>query len=161
DPVAKFIPAFADTKVGVERKDERGQTVLELVPQVRPMTVEDLMRHSSGITTGWYGDSLVRKAYAKSDLYEGDFDNAQLAARIARLPLAEQPGSEWDYGLSTDVLGRVVEVASGQSLYEFMKLRLFDPLGMKETAFRVLDPQKQERLAELLPEDNGFRNVFA
>ncbi len=79
DPVAKFIPAFADTKVGVERKNETGQTVLELVPQERAMTIEDLMRHSSGITTGWYGDSLVRKAYARSGLYDGDFDNAQFA----------------------------------------------------------------------------------
>jgi CubicO group peptidase (beta-lactamase class C family) len=160
DPVAKFIPAFAQTKVGVERKDEQGKTVLELVPQVRPMTIEDLMRHSSGITTGWYGDSLVRQAYANSDLYDGDFDNAQLAERIARLPLAEQPGSEWDYGLSTDVLGRVVEVVSGQSLYEFEKARLFDPLGMKDTAYRIFDPARQERLAELLPEDNVVRKAY-
>ncbi len=161
DPVAKFIPAFADTKVGVERKDEQGRvTGLDLVPQVRPMTIEDLMRHSSGITTGWYGDSLVRKAYARSNLYEGDFDNAEFVARIASLPLAEQPGSEWDYGLSTDVLGRVVEIVSGQSLYEFEKQRLFDPLGMKDTAYRVLDPERQQRLAELLPEDNVPRNAF-
>ena len=61
---------------------------------------------------------------------------------LQRLPLAEQPGSEWDYGLSTDVLGRVIEVVSGQSLYEFEKERLFDPLGMKDTAYRVLDPEQ-------------------
>jgi CubicO group peptidase (beta-lactamase class C family) len=158
DPVAKYIPAFADTKVGVERKNAEGATVLELMPQERPMTIEDLMRHSSGITTGSYGDSLVRKAYAASNLYEGDFDNAQLADRVARLPLAEQPGTEWDYGLSTDVLGRVIEVVSGQSLYEFEKQRLFDPLGMKDTAYRVLDPMKQDRLAELLPDDNVVRH---
>jgi CubicO group peptidase (beta-lactamase class C family) len=160
DPVAKYIPAFADTKVGVERKNAEGATVLELVPQERPMTIEDLMRHSSGITTGSYGDSLVRKAYAASNLYEGDFDNAQLADRVARLPLAEQPGTEWDYGLSTDVLGRVIEVVSGQSLYEFEKQRLFDPLGMKDTAYRLLDRAKQPRLAELLPEDNVVRNAL-
>jgi CubicO group peptidase (beta-lactamase class C family) len=161
DPVAKYIPAFAETKVGVERKNEQGHTVLELVPQERPMTIEDLMRHSSGITTGSYGDSLVRKAYAKSNLYEGDFDNAQLAERVARLPLAEQPGSEWDYGMSTDVLGRVIEVVSGQSLYQFEKQRLFDPLGMKDTAYRVLDPAAQQRVAELLPEDSTVRNALA
>jgi CubicO group peptidase (beta-lactamase class C family) len=160
DPVAKFIPAFADTKVGVERKNEKGETVLELVPQERAMTIEDLMRHSSGITTGWYGDSLVRQAYARAGLYAGDFDNAELAARVARLPLAEQPGTEWDYGLSTDVLGRVIEIVSGQSLYEFEKARLFDPLGMKDTSYRVLDPLQQPRLAELLPEDNVVRNAF-
>jgi CubicO group peptidase (beta-lactamase class C family) len=159
DPVAKYIPAFADTRVGVERKNDKGETVLELVPQERPMTIEDLMRHSSGITTGWYGDSLVRKAYAKAGLYAGDFDNAELAERVARQPLAEQPGTEWDYGLSTDILGRVIEVVSGKSLYEFEKERLFDPLGMKETSYRVLDPAQQPRLAELLPEDNVARNA--
>lgn len=160
DPVAKFIPAFADTKVGVERKTGKGETVLELVPQVRAMTIEDLMRHSSGITSGWYGDSLVRQAYAKSKLYDGDFDNAQFADRIARLPLAEQPGSEWNYGSSTDVLGRVIEVVAGQSLFEFEKQRIFDPLGMKDTAYLVLDPKTQPRLAEVLPEDNVLRNAF-
>jgi CubicO group peptidase (beta-lactamase class C family) len=160
DPVAKYIPAFAQTKVGVERKNAQGETVLDLVPQERPMTIEDLMRHSSGITTGWYGDSLVRKAYARAGLYAGDFDNAELAERVARLPLAQQPGTEWDYGLSTEILGRVIEVVSGQSLYEFEKARLFDPLGMKDTSYRVLDPVKQERLAELLPEDNVVRYAF-
>ena len=153
DPVAKYIPAFADTKVGVERKNEQGETVLELVPQERPMTIEDLMRHSSGITTGSYGDSLVRKAYAPSELYDGDFDNAVVADRIAHLPLEQQPGTTWVYGLSTDVLGRVIEVVSGQSLYEFEKQRLFDPLGMKDTLYRALDPARQIRLAQLLPED--------
>jgi CubicO group peptidase (beta-lactamase class C family) len=156
DPVAKYIPAFADTKVGVERKSEQGERVLELVPQERPMTIEDLMRHSSGITTGSYGDSLVRKAYATSDLYDGDFDNAVVAERIARLPLEKQPGTTWVYGLSTDVLGRVVEVVSGQSLYEFEKQRLFDPLGMKDTLYRALDPARQARLAQLLPEDGAM-----
>jgi CubicO group peptidase (beta-lactamase class C family) len=160
DPVAKYIPSFAQTKVGVERKNEHGETVLDLVPQKRPMTIEDLMRHSSGITTGWYGDSLVRKAYARAGLYAGDFDNAELAERIARLPLAEQPGTEWDYGLSTDILGHVIEVVSGQSLYEFEKARLFDLLGMKDTSYRVLDGARQARLAELLPEDSVVRNAF-
>ena len=160
DPVAKYIPSFAQTKVGVERKNERGETMLDLVPQARPMTIEDLMRHSSGITTGWYGDSLVRKAYARAGLYAGDFDNAELAERIARLPLAEQPGTEWDYGLSTDILGHVIEVVSGQSLYEFEKARLFDLLGMKDTSYRVLDGARQARLAELLPEDSVVRHAF-
>jgi CubicO group peptidase (beta-lactamase class C family) len=159
DPVARFIPTFADTRVGAERKNDKGESVLELVPQDRPMTIEDLMRHSSGITTGAYGDSLVRIAYARGGLYAGDFDNAELAERVARLPLAEQPGTEWDYGLSTDILGRVVEVVSAKSLYEFEKERLFDPLGMKDTAYRVLDPARQKLLAELLPEDRVVRTA--
>lgn len=160
DPVAKYIPAFAEAKVGVERKNGRGEMALELVTEERPMTIEDLMRHSSGITTGSYGDSLVRKAYAAANIYAGDFDNAELAERVARLPLAEQPSTEWNYGLSTEILGRVIEVVSGQSLYEFEKARLFDPLGMKDTSYRVLDAARQERLAELLAEDNVVRNAF-
>jgi CubicO group peptidase (beta-lactamase class C family) len=111
DPVSKYIPAFADVKVGVEKPDGSGKPSLELQPVKRPITIEDLLRHTSGLTYGFYGDSAVRKLYANSDLFEGDFDNADFAARIARLPLAEQPGTLWDYGHSTDVLGRVITAA--------------------------------------------------
>jgi CubicO group peptidase (beta-lactamase class C family) len=131
DPVSKYIPDFADVKVGVEK---RGEPALALEPLNRPITIEDLLRHTSGLTYGFYGDSAVRKLYANSDLFDGDFDNARFVERIAKLPLAEQPGTRWDYGHSTDVLGRVVEVISGQSLFGFEKQRLLDPLGMTETA---------------------------
>ena len=131
DPVSKYIPDFADVKVGVER---RGEPALALEPLNRPISIEDLLRHTSGLTYGFYGDSAVRKLYANSDLFDGDFDNARFVERIAKLPLAEQPGTRWDYGHSTDVLGRVVEVISGQSLFGFEKQRLLDPLGMTETA---------------------------
>ena len=119
----------------------------------RPITIEDLLRHTSGLTYGFYGDSAVRKLYANSDLFEGDFDNAQFAERIAKLPLAEQPGTLWDYGHSTDVLGRVIEVISGQSLFQFEKQRLLDPLGMTETAFYVADAAQRPRIAEPMPDD--------
>ena len=152
DPVAKYIPDFADVKVGVEKRDESGKPMLVLEPANRPITVKDLLRHTSGLTYGFYGDSPVRKLYANSDLFDGDFDNAAFAARIARLPLAEQPGTLWDYGHSTDVLGRVIEVASGQSLYQFEKARLLDPLGMTETAFHLAEAQRP-RIAEPLPSD--------
>ena len=135
DPVAKYIPAFADVKVGVESRTKAASRALVLEPLKRPITIEDLLRHTSGITYGFYGDSAVRKLYANADLFEGDFDNAQFAERLAKLPLAEQPGTLWDYGHSTDVLGRVIEVVSGQSLFQFEKERLLDPLGMSETAF--------------------------
>jgi CubicO group peptidase (beta-lactamase class C family) len=95
----------------------------------------------------------VRKIYAASGLFERDFDNALFAERIAKLPLAEQPGTVWDYGHSTDVLGRVVEVVSGQSLFQFEKQRLLDPLGMNETAFYLADDTKRSRVAEPLPAD--------
>ncbi len=151
DPLSKYIPAFADTKVGVEKPGEDGK--LELEPLDRPITIEDLLRHTSGITYGFYGDSAVRKLYANSGLYEADFDNAQFADRLAKLPLAEQPGTLWDYGHSTDILGRVIEVVSGQSLFQFEKQRLLDPLGMKDTAFYITDETKRALIAEPLPDD--------
>jgi CubicO group peptidase (beta-lactamase class C family) len=153
DPVSKYIPAFAGVKVGVEKPDESGKPALVLEPVKRPITIEDLLRQTSGITYGFYGDSAVRKLYAHSDLFDGDFDNAQFVARLAKLPLAEQPGTMWDYGHSTDVLGRVIEVASGQSLFAFEKQRLLDPLGMTHTAFYIADAAKRPLLAEPLPDD--------
>ena len=151
DPVAKYIPAFATVKVGAEKPDESGRPGLSLEPLQRPITIEDLMRHTSGITYGFYGDSAVRKLYANSDMFDGDFDNAQFVERLAKLPLAEQPGTRWDYGHSTDVLGRVVEVISGQSLFQFEKQRLLDPLGMTETAFFVADAAQRPGIAEPMP----------
>ena len=153
DPVGKYIPAFADVKVGIEKMDENGKPVLVLEPLARPITIKDLLRHTSGLTYGFYGDTLVRKLYANSGLFEDDPDNAAFAERIAKLPLAEQPATRWDYGHSTDVLGRVIEVISGQTLYEFEKQRLLDPLGMSETAFFVADPALRLRIAQPVPDD--------
>ena len=151
DPLAKYIPAFADVKVAVATDD--GKAVQSLQPLVRPITIEDLLRHTSGITYGFYGDTAVRKLYAASNLFDGDIDNATFVDRLAKLPLAEQPGTLWDYGHSLDVLGRVIEVVSGQTLYQFEKQRLLDPLGMTETAFHLADPAKRDRVAEPLPQD--------
>jgi CubicO group peptidase (beta-lactamase class C family) len=153
DPVAKYIPAFANVKVGVEKPDENGKMALALEPLNRPITIEDLLRHTSGLTYGFYGDGAVRKLYAQADLFNGDVDNAEFAERIAALPLAEQPGTLWDYGHSTDILGRVIEVVSGQSLFQFEKQKLLDPLGMTETAFDVADAAKRPRIAEPMPDD--------
>src|ERR1700689_2286870 len=130
DPVAKYIPSFANVKVGVEKKADDGTKTLELVPVNRPVTILDLMTQTSGITYGFYGNSMVRLAYRDAKIYDGDFDNAEFAERIAKLPLAEQPGTLWDYGHSTDILGRVMEVASGKSLLAIEKQELLDPLHM-------------------------------
>jgi CubicO group peptidase (beta-lactamase class C family) len=159
DPLSKYIPAFADVKVAVEKPGEDGKPALVTEPLARAITIEDLFRHTSGITYGFYGDTPVRKLYANSDLFDGDFDNAQFVERLAKLPLAEQPGSLWDYGHSTDVLGRVVEVVSGKSLFQFEKERLLDPLGMTETAFDVAEPAQRGRVAEPLPQDRFARPV--
>jgi CubicO group peptidase (beta-lactamase class C family) len=157
DPVAKYIPSFANVKVGVEKKAEDGTKALELVPPNRPITVLDLMRQTSGITYGFYGDSLVRKAYAAANLYAGDFDLAEFVERIAKLPLHNQPGALWQYGHSTDVLARVMEIASGKSLIEIEREKLLDPLGMVDTGFFVTDPEKQKLIAQPVPNDSDFR----
>ena len=151
DPVSKYIPSFAGVKVGVERKDASGRPVLDLVPLRRPINIEDLLLHTSGITYGFYGEGLVKAAYA--GIYLGDFDNAEFVDRLAKLPLAEQPRTLWDYGHSTDVLGRVIEVVSGQSLYQFEKTHLLDPLGMTTTKFFLIDPAERARYAQPLAKD--------
>jgi CubicO group peptidase (beta-lactamase class C family) len=153
DSVSRYIPAFADMKVGVMGKDEGGKPVVKLEPLARPVTIEDLLRHTSGLTYGFYGDDPVRRLYAEADLFNADLSNAEFVERITKLPLAEQPGTVWDYGHSTDVLGRVIEVVSGKSLYQFERERILDPLGMNETAFYVADSSKRLRVAEPMPND--------
>jgi CubicO group peptidase (beta-lactamase class C family) len=158
DPLSKYIPAFANVRVGVEKNGEDGRTVLDTVPAKRPITIQDLMRHTSGITYGFFGEGLVKKAYVDAHLFSGDPDNAEFAERIAKLPLAYQPGTTWDYSHSVDILGRVIEVVSGESLYRFEKEWLLDPLGMKDTAFYVTDPAKKSLVAEPFPSDRTIGN---
>jgi CubicO group peptidase (beta-lactamase class C family) len=154
DPVAKYIPQFAKVKVGVDKPDPAGgKATLDLVAPRRPITIQDLMRHTSGITYGFFGAGTVKHAYVEAGVMKGDFTNEEFADRIAKMPLAYQPGSTWDYSHSTDILGRVVEIVSGMSLYEFEKQRLFDPLGMKDTSYYITDPAKQSRIAEPFPND--------
>jgi CubicO group peptidase (beta-lactamase class C family) len=158
EPLSKYIPAFANVKVGVEKKGEDGATGIDLVAVKRPITIQDLMRHTSGLTYGFFGEGVVKKAYVDANLFAGDVDNAELAERLAKLPLVYQPGTTWDYGLSVDILGRVIEVVSGKSLYEFEKERLLDPLGMKDTSFYVTDQTKQALIAEPFPNDRKIGN---
>ncbi|WP_407118546.1 serine hydrolase domain-containing protein [Bradyrhizobium sp. LMG 9283] len=153
DPVSKYIPTFASMKVGIEKKAGDGKVSLTLEPQERPVTIKDLLRHTAGLPYGFSGGGPVRELYAAANLFNGDFSNADFVAKITTLPLAEQPGTLWNYGFATDVLGRVVEVISGKTLLEFEKERLLDPLGMTETAFYVADPAKFARIAEPMPED--------
>jgi CubicO group peptidase (beta-lactamase class C family) len=157
DPVSKYIPSFANVKVGVEKKAEDGSKSLELVPPTRPMTVKDLMTHTSGVTYGFYGDSLVRKAYRDANIYAGDYDLAEFAERIAQLPLHNQPGGLWQYGHSTDILARVMEIASGKPLFQLEKEKLLGPLGMTDTSFFVTDPAKLKLMAQPMPNDSDFR----
>jgi CubicO group peptidase (beta-lactamase class C family) len=132
-----------------------------MVPAKRQITIQDLMRHTSGLTYGFFGEGLVKKTYVDAHLTEGDVDNAEFAERLAKLPLAYQPGTTWDYSQSTDILGRVIEVVSGKSLFQFEKERLLDPLGMKDTAFYVTEPAKKSLVAEPLPNDRTIGNNSA
>ena len=153
DPVSKYIPAFAAVKVGVDSKTESGDSVLKLVPPNRPVTIEDLLRQTSGITYDYIGGDLIKKAYTDADIFEGHFDNKEFAQRVARLPLARQPGTLWRYGHSTDVLGRIIEIVSGKSLFEFLKQRILSPLGMTSTRFVLHGAAEWARMAEPLPDD--------
>ena len=153
DPVSKFIPGFADVKVGVSSVTADGTAVLKLVPPDRPVTIMDLLRHTSGITYDYIGGKLIDKAYMDSGLFDGKYDNKVFAERIARLPLARQPGTLWRYGHSTDVIGRIIEIVSGQTLYQFEKQHIFDPLGMTSTKYVLENAGERARMAEPLPGD--------
>jgi CubicO group peptidase (beta-lactamase class C family) len=153
DPVAKYLPEFKDVKVGVEKKDAAGNVTLELVPPARAMTIQDLLRHSSGLTYGFFGEGAVKKAYLEARLNEGDPTTAEFVGRLAKLPLVYHPGTTWDYSQATDVLGRVIEVVTGKSLLQAMREMLLDPLGMTDTGFYVTDPAKQPRIAEPFASD--------
>jgi CubicO group peptidase (beta-lactamase class C family) len=153
DPVAKYIPSFATVQVGIETKDKNGKPVLRRVTPKRPPTIADLLRHTSGITYEYIGGDLIKQAYVVGHIFDGPFDNRTFADRIAKLPLARQPGTLWRYGHSTDVLGRVIEVVSGQTLYEFEKSHIFDPLRMTSTKYVLDDDAERARMAEPLPSD--------
>jgi CubicO group peptidase (beta-lactamase class C family) len=156
-PVSKHLPQLGGLTVGVEKPDAGGGApALEMQPARRDMTIQDLLRHTSGLTYGFFGSGLVKKAYVDSKLWNDYPSNAELVDRLARLPLAYQPGTTWDYSHSTDVLGRVIEVISGASLYQFEKERILDPLGMKDTSFYVTDRAKQERVVEPFPHDRSI-----
>ncbi len=151
DPVSQYLPELKNLKVGVEKQGADGKPTLDLVASRRDMTVHDLMRHMSGLTYGVFGNSLVKSEYLKADVRPGsgdlDYDNAELVRRVGKLPLAFQPGSTWDYSISTDILGALVEKVSGQTLDVYLQNRILGPLKMNDTAFWV-PPEKQGRIAE-------------
>jgi len=134
-PVAQYLPEFKDVKVGVENAAPK-----------RPMTVQDLLRHTSGLTYGIFGNSAVDDLYKKSNLFAAK-SLSEMVATIARLPLLHQPGEVWEYSVSTDVLGRVVEVVSGMDLARFVAERITGPLKMPDTGF-YLNASQAARLAQ-------------
>ncbi|HYS14546.1 MAG TPA: serine hydrolase domain-containing protein [Burkholderiaceae bacterium] len=152
DPVSRYVPELKDLKVGIEKKDASGTATLEIVPAAREPTIQDLLRHTSGIAYDFFGNSLVKQEYKKIGVDGWDQTNAEMVQKLTKVPLQFQPGTTWDYGLSTDVLGYLIERVTGQSLADYLQARILGPLGMKDTAFQV-DPAKQARLAESFAED--------
>jgi CubicO group peptidase (beta-lactamase class C family) len=154
DPVSRFLPAFADARVYAGGSDLRPTTV----PVTEPIRMVHLLTHTAGLTYEFFRQHPVDAIYRARNLdgagERGVRDLAELCERIAAIPLLFQPGSEWAYSRATDVLGRVVEVISGQSLGEFFRQRIFEPLGMSDTAFGIRDEHKG-RLARLYAQQAG------
>lgn len=126
------------------------------------MTVQDLMRHTAGLTYGFFGVGPAREALKASGVASGDMTNLEAARAIAGLPLEHHPGEVWEYSRATDVLGAVIEVVEGRTLGEVLKDRIFDPLDMTDTAFHVADPADHDRIAEPRADDRkiGPYDVF-
>lgn len=151
DPISQFIPAFDDVKVWIA--DGEWET------PSRPITVQDLLRHTAGLSYGVFetSNSPVDKLYDEADLFNNDIKNEEMVSRITSLPLMFHPGEKWHYSVATDVAGFLVEILSGKSLAEFMQERIFDPLGMMDTSFQI-DPAKLDRFCTLYgkTENNDF-----
>src|SRR5271166_595303 len=142
DPVSKYLPELANPKVAVARGDQ-----IELVPAARPVTIQDLLRHTSGLTYEFRGNGPVHKMYMSAKLSSLEMSAAEHVAALGQLPLLHQPGTCWEYGRSTDVIGRLVEVLSGSTLSATLDEQILQPLGMVDTAFHV-PPAHHGRLAE-------------
>lgn len=134
DPVARYIPEFAGLTVAVDSDNATAKT-LATEPCRREVTVQDLLRHTSGFTYAHLTGPLLKRAYEAANVGDEKQTNAEMTAKLAKVPLAYQPGSTWQYGMSTDVLGRVVEAAGGTDLDRFITERICRPLGLKDTTF--------------------------
>ncbi|MFH0761351.1 MAG: serine hydrolase domain-containing protein [Bacteroidota bacterium] len=152
DPVAKYIPEFKDLKV-FSYKDKDG---IHLEDQKNPMTIHDLLTHTSGLSYGWYGNT-VDSIYRAANIFEGTVKD--MIQKLSKIPLLFQPGTKFNYSVSTDVLGYLVEIISGKSLDIFLQERIFTPLKMTDTGFYV-PKEKIDRFAALYSvTDNGFKVI--
>ncbi len=152
EPVSKYIPAFADTKVGVESKASNGETTFALAEPDRQITIQDLLRHTSGLTYQRRAPlTEVKKRYQQANIFSQHWVLEDFANTLATLPLQYQPATRWEYGHSTDILGRVIEVAASMPLDRYLEQAILEPMGMKDTAFRVA-PEKHNRVAEPIPD---------
>ncbi|HLG47596.1 MAG TPA: serine hydrolase domain-containing protein [Reyranella sp.] len=155
DPVSKFLPSIGQMKVGTEVIGPDGKPQLHLADPTRPMTVQDLMRHTSGLVYGARGESLVYQAYRAAKIGDRSATNEEFVARLSKMPLHFNPGDRWEYSVAVDVQGRLLEVLNGgKPLHEILGERIFKPLGMVDTSFQV-PADKLGRVAQPAPGTNG------
>ena len=137
DPVSKFLPEIGKMKVGTEVTGADGTPVLQLSDPTRAMTVQDLMRHTSGLTYGNRGTTLIHQSYVAAKVGDRTATNEEMVSRLSKLALRFNPGDRWEYSVAVDVQGRILEVLSGKKLSEVLAERIWQPLGMVDTSFQV------------------------
>lgn len=154
-PLAKYLPEFAEMTIATVGADGSTQTE----PANKQITILDLMRHTAGLTYGFFGTGPARMALKDENPGNGEKANREVAMVLGGLPLEHQPGSAWEYSRATDVLGAVIEVVEGAKLSEVMKARVFDPLGMTRTGFTIDNPADQALIAEPYDDDRMIGNI--
>jgi CubicO group peptidase (beta-lactamase class C family) len=153
DPIGKYLPQLADRKVGMIKAGADGKPTVDIVAANRQPTVQDLLRHTSGIPYGGRGDTAIHKMWpASSSSSAVDYTGKEFLDKIGALPLASQPGTKWEYSFSVDVLGLIVEAVSGKTLGAYLDDRIWKPLGMVDTSFTV-PTGKQGRYARAFEKD--------
>jgi CubicO group peptidase (beta-lactamase class C family) len=161
DPVGMYLPQLAKLEVAVSSPDASGKPTYTTVAAERPVTVYDLLRHTSGMVyAGFTATEYIKERYTKANVTWVNVTAAEQVDALGKVPLARQPGTMWEYGLSTDVVGRVVEAVSGAPLGRFLDERLFRPLGMTDTSFQV-PADKVARLAQPLATDRATGKPIA
>ncbi len=159
DPASLYIPSFANVAVAVSHSaNEEGE--FETRPPSRAITIHDLLTHMSGLGYVFDSETDLGKAYLAADLYGKGESLAERIEKLTTLPLYEDPGTKWRYSFSTDVVGRIIEIASGMNLEQYLKTNMFTPLGMNDTEF-FLDETDFERLAAVNAFDENGRMVRA
>jgi len=155
DPVGMYLPQLGNLEVLTPSTDASGKTTYTTVAAQRPVTLYDLLRHTSGMVYGGFTPNAeLKELYAKSNVTWSGVTPAEQLESLAKVPLAREPGTMWEYGLSTDVVGRVVEAVTGSTLSRFLDERVFRPLRMKDTTFHVQGGQLK-RLAQPLETDRA------
>jgi CubicO group peptidase (beta-lactamase class C family) len=140
DPVARYLPELGGLEVAVDKGTSPGPAAnVATIAATRDMTIQDLLRHTSGLTYGFFGDSAVDKRYLEEGVLTQDASIAETVSKLGAIPLKHQPGTTWEYSISIDVLGRLVEVVSGMPFDRFLEERIFTPLDMTDTGFEVAE----------------------